>query len=207
MRISELAREAGVSVPTAKFYLREGLLQGGRRTAVNQATYDESHVRRLRLIRALREVGGLDLRTISAIVAAIDDPRLSRHQVFGVVQHALGRITGKRATQEVGATRPEVDRFVDGLGWRVTADSPARDDLAEALAALRRLGRTDGVEVFTPYAAAAREMAAWEVASIPQDEPLARSVERLVVGTIIYEAAFAALRRLAHEDRSATVAT
>src|SRR5688572_8717503 len=63
--------------------------------------------------------------------------------------------------------------------------------IAEALGALTRLGRTDGVDAFAPYADAARSMADWEVRAIPADEPLARSVERVVVGTVIYERAFA----------------
>ena len=49
MRISELAAVTGVTIPTIKFYLREGLLPSGVARAANQADYDETHVRRLRL--------------------------------------------------------------------------------------------------------------------------------------------------------------
>ena len=47
MRISDLSRASGVTIPTIKFYLREGLLPSGDRTARNQATYEAAHVRRL----------------------------------------------------------------------------------------------------------------------------------------------------------------
>ena len=47
MRIAELSRRSGVSVPTIKYYLREGLLAAGERTGPNQARYDEAHLRRL----------------------------------------------------------------------------------------------------------------------------------------------------------------
>jgi len=59
MRIGELARRSGVSIPTIKYYLREGLLPPGAATAPNQASYGEEHLHRLRLIRALLDVGGL----------------------------------------------------------------------------------------------------------------------------------------------------
>ena len=53
MRIAELSRDSGVPVPTIKYYVREGLLPPGELTSPNQAQYDASHLRRLRLIRAL----------------------------------------------------------------------------------------------------------------------------------------------------------
>ena len=39
MRISELSARTGVPVATIKYYLREGLLPEGERTAPTQATY------------------------------------------------------------------------------------------------------------------------------------------------------------------------
>ena len=76
MRISDLSHATGVPVPTIKFYLREGILPFGRGIATNQAEYGEDHVRRLRLIRALAEVGGLPLATVRDVLGAVDDPKL-----------------------------------------------------------------------------------------------------------------------------------
>jgi len=53
MRISALATAAGLPLATVKYYLREGLLHPGVASSATQASYDEAHVRRLRLIRAL----------------------------------------------------------------------------------------------------------------------------------------------------------
>jgi DNA-binding transcriptional MerR regulator len=53
MRISELSSHTEIPVATIKFYLRENLLHEGVRTAATQSQYDQSHVARLRLIRAL----------------------------------------------------------------------------------------------------------------------------------------------------------
>jgi len=48
-----------VSTATIKYYLREGLLRPGEAVGATQASYDEGHVERLRLIRVLREVGDI----------------------------------------------------------------------------------------------------------------------------------------------------
>ena len=59
MRISELAEVSGVPLATVKYYLREGLLPPGRSVTARLSEYDDEHLRRLRLLRALREVGGV----------------------------------------------------------------------------------------------------------------------------------------------------
>jgi DNA-binding transcriptional MerR regulator len=207
MRISELTRQTDVPVPTIKYYLREGLLPAGRQTAPNQADYGDDHVRRLRLIRTLREIGGLDIGRIRRVVSAIEDPGLTRHELFGVVEEARTPPPATGATADDGRdARAAVDRFIAELGWQVRPDAAARAELADTLVALRHLGRGDGTDVFRPYAEAAGRMAAWEVASIPTSEPSSVAVERMVVGTVVFGAVFDALRRLAHEHYSATQA-
>ena len=204
VRISELSRGAGLPLATVKYYLREGLLRGGRATAPNQAEYDESHVHRLRLIRTLRDVGGLEIDRIRRVLAAIDDESLSRHDLFGAA--TLARETGRRAapTEAWRRAREEVDAFLEDLGWQVRPDAAARDELAGALAGLRNLGRDVGTEVLRPYAAAADRLAAWEVRTISPSESRTVAVEQMVVGTIVFGVVFDALRRLAHEHHSAT---
>jgi len=61
LRISQLSAQTSVPVATVKFYLREKLLHDGVRTSATQAQYDESHVARIRLIRALMGPGGLSV--------------------------------------------------------------------------------------------------------------------------------------------------
>lgn len=207
MKISELSRASGLPVPTVKYYLREGLLPAGAPTAPNQAEYGEAHVRRLRLIRTLREVGGLKIERIRRVIAAIEDQAMSRHDLFGVAERALESArTSAEIADDTGQARAEVDRFVEELGWQVRPDAAARQELADALAGLRRLGRDYGTEVLRPYAEAADRMAAWEVSAIPTSEPRSVAVERMVVGSIVFGAIFGALRRLAHEHHSATLA-
>jgi DNA-binding transcriptional MerR regulator len=205
VRISELSRAAGVSIPTLKYYLREGLLPPGRRTtAPNQAEYTEEHLRRLYLIRTLAEIGGLRLRDIRAVLDAIDDDRLPIHDLLGVAHHALGPPESEEDQSPVAAqSRAEVDRFLAERGWRVSAEAPARRALARALATLRLMGRDGDSKVLEPYARAADRLASREVATVGQEQTRAEAVEQVVVGTVVFEAALVALRRLAQEHHSA----
>jgi DNA-binding transcriptional MerR regulator len=57
MLMAELSRSSGVPVATIKYYLREGLLPPGAATSATRAEYDEAHLRRLRLTRALEDPG------------------------------------------------------------------------------------------------------------------------------------------------------
>jgi DNA-binding transcriptional MerR regulator len=116
MRISEPSTASGVPIPTIKFYLREGLLSQGL-VAPNQAEYREEHLRRLRLIRALAEVGGIPLGTVREVLQAVDDPTLPMHEALGTAHQALGPDLGQEDDPAVAEARAEVDRFLEELGW------------------------------------------------------------------------------------------
>jgi DNA-binding transcriptional MerR regulator len=202
--MAELSVASGLPVPTIKYYLREGLLPAGTRTGPNRAEYDGDHLHRLRLIRALVEVGDLPLATVRSILTAIDDPTLPMHSVLGVAHRALAlRGAEPDPSPELDAARAELDAFLERLGWRVGHDAPARAELAQALATLRQLGWSVDARVFARYARAADRLAAWELEQTPSDTTRERTVERAVVGTVIFEAALVALRRLAQEHHSA----
>jgi DNA-binding transcriptional MerR regulator len=203
MRISELSRASGVPIPTLKYYLRERLLPAGTQTAPNQADYSDEHVRRLRLIRVLTEVGGLSLREVGAVLDAIDDDSRSTHELLGVAHRALGpHSQGEYGRADFEKARTEVDRFLAELGWRVGAEAPAREVLAGALVTLWRMGRRTDVRAFEPYARAVEGLAAREVGTVEVPASRAELIEGLVIGTVVFEAALVALRRLAQEHHS-----
>jgi DNA-binding transcriptional MerR regulator len=204
VRISELERESGVPVATIKYYLREGLLHRGAATASNQAEYDASHVKRLRLIRVLLDVGHLSIADVAAVAEALEDEDLPLHHVVGVAQYALGPHANEPDHHEMQRALDEVDDFLARRRWRVFPDAPSRRTLAEALVALRRLGWAEGTDAFEHYADVASELASWELDQIPltSGSP-STAVESVVIGTVVFEAVLAALRRLAHEDHSA----
>jgi DNA-binding transcriptional MerR regulator len=204
MKMAELSRMAEVPVPTIKYYVREGLLPSGVPTAPNQAEYGDDHVRRLRLIRVLKEVGDVSVAQIRKVLEAIDAEEVSMHEVLGQAHHALGPIREPAVvSDELRQAKDDVDRFIADLGWRVSAEAPARWTLAEALLALRRLCGAGGPEVFAPYAEVAERIAAAELGQGPPGDSRAETVEWMVIGTVVYEAALAALRRLAQEHHSA----
>ena len=68
-KISDLARETGVSAATIKFYMREGLLPAPTlKTGRNMAYYDRSFVDRIRIIKELQQKRFLPLDIIKAIL-------------------------------------------------------------------------------------------------------------------------------------------
>ena len=73
MKIAELSQRTGAPVATVKYYLREGLLPAGAPTAVNQADYDDAHVRRVKLVRALVEVGRMTIAEVRQVLDAVGD--------------------------------------------------------------------------------------------------------------------------------------
>jgi len=206
MRISELSAVSRVSLPTVKFYLREGLLAPGDARAVNQAEYGDDHLRRLRLIRALTDVGGLRLRDVGAVLAAIDDEELPLHDLLGVAQYALGpgEVNGSHPpSDERSEATGDVDGLVSRMGWDVNGAAPARRSLATAIVTLRELGWDVSVDGLLRYARAVDQLAAEEVASVPEQGSRGQIVEHMVVGTVVFEAILGALRRLAQEHHSA----
>lgn len=74
-RIADLVRRSGMSRETIHYYLREGLLQEPEKTGRNAALYNDAHVRRLSLIRSLREEHLLSLKAIKGLLA--DQAQLS----------------------------------------------------------------------------------------------------------------------------------
>ncbi|MFI6389368.1 MerR family transcriptional regulator [Nonomuraea sp. NPDC050547] len=202
MRISELSAESGVALPTIKYYLREGLLHPGEQRSATRADYDDTHLRRLRLIRALLEVGKLPVASIKKIIEAVDDESLPVHTMLGTAHYALApEVSPAEPGDELEAARAEVDRVVAEHGWRVLPDAPPRAELAEILLRMRSLGMKPDL---APYAEAAdRIVREFEMATIPFDGPRDAAVEALVLGTVLYGKAFDALRRLAQESESA----
>ncbi|MGR6922891.1 MerR family transcriptional regulator [[Actinomadura] parvosata] len=201
MRISELSSKSGVAIPTIKYYLREGMLHQGEQTAATRAEYDETHLRRLRLIRALLDVGRLSVASIKKIVAAVEDESMPVHQMLGTAHWALSPAVEPEPGEEWQAARAEVDAFVKDLGWDVHPGAPTRDELAQTLIRMRQLG----VPVdLAPYVEVVRKLVSEvEMRAIPFDGPRDAAVEALVLGTVLYGRALDTLRRMAQESESA----
>ncbi|WP_131739999.1 MerR family transcriptional regulator [Actinomadura roseirufa] len=203
MQISELSDRSGLTVQTIKFYIREGLLPKGSAVSATRSEYGRTHLERLRLISALREVGDLPVAAIQQIIAAIEDDGVSLHDLFGTTQYAIGPHVAAPHDPNWRAAREDVDALVRELGWNVTDRAPARDLLAHTFVALRRLGFPITLTDLRPYVRAATEVAEHEIGRVAGDAPRARTVHSLLVSTVLYEQVLTALHRLAQEDASA----
>lgn len=197
VRISQLAEAADVPVATVKFYLRERLLHEGRLISATQATYDDSHLRRLRLIRALAGSAGLSIAGIREVLAAVDDPPESGHDLLGIAHHAVTPHVENDV--DVAGARELMAR----LGWDAAACDP--DTLAVLAGSLNALEAADfhlEPDVLDSYARSMMQLARTEIAGVPTDsvESAARYV---VLGTVLVEPLLLALRRLAQQRASA----
>lgn len=209
MRISELARTSGVPVPTIKYYVREGLLAPGVKTGATQAVYDDHHVQRLRLIRALREGAGLSVERVGEIVRIIDAPLepvtpTTLIVALGTALAALPPDVGVDGSADSDANDGAGDaisaQLIARVGLEVERGTPARRQLDRALRAVADAGLPTDAQRLDRYAAAMSDLAAAEIAEMP-DEP-GEMLAYAVLGTALYEPVLLALRRLAHEHHA-----
>jgi DNA-binding transcriptional MerR regulator len=199
MWIAELSRQTDVPVATIKYYLREGLLPAGEAVGATRARYDESHVRRLRLIRALVEAGGLSLARVRDVLTAVDEESRQIHDVLGAAHSAL-------LPEKLEATPESLDRVNQLLadhGWQVDEKAPDRTLLAGALDALERVGYHLDSTLLESYLMAAEQVGDADVAHLPSGDRAA-TVEATVLITALGGPVLLALRRLAQQNASAS---
>jgi DNA-binding transcriptional MerR regulator len=189
LRIAELSDKSGLPIATIKFYRREGLLPPGRSVRCNQVEYSNHHLFRLRLIRALVEIGALPLPAIRNLIEAIDDPERP--------SSPPPRRTPMRGARWTRA-REDLLQLLATNGWRVRGEAEELDTVADVLSTFDELGHDLPPDLLAGYVRLARETVAVEMR-------LVRSARRtpippLVQIGVFYEKLFGALRRLARED-------
>lgn len=189
MRIAQLSEATGVPVATIKHYLREGLLPAGERTSRTQATYDEGHARRIRLIRALTDAGLTTARTRRAL-QVVDEPPASMAELLGGAMHG-----------ECLAAPERSEALMARLGWEVPTGLGAFAELEQALARLDQVGFAIPDERMREIASGVDAIAAVEIAAVPTESPEA-AVEYAVVGTELVGPLILALRKVAHARHS-----
>jgi DNA-binding transcriptional MerR regulator len=207
MRIAELSRISGVPVPTIKYYLREGLLPAGELTSPNQADYGDQHLHRLRLIRALVDLGQVPVAGVKRIIEALDSDSLSLHDQIGRAHRAITPQPQLTASTEVRAeAAAQVDELIRSRGWTVDPDAPALTTLIETVAAFRTLDQDHLAGFLDSYADAVEKFTELEVAAVTSraDRTTPDQIaESVVIGTILGETLISALRLLAQESISA----
>ncbi|MEU9850618.1 MerR family transcriptional regulator [Streptomyces sp. NPDC047985] len=209
MRLAELSERSGVSASTIKYYLREGLLQPGHRVTATQAAYGEEHLRRLRLVRALIQIGKVPVAVAREVIAAAEDASLDHHMRLGAAARALPHGPGPAEEDEddeaTGIARRSVEALLEQLDWHCTHEdaSPALGTLVASVAALVRLGYPCDTAHLLSYGRIAAELAVADLDVVEEQPTAAGQIEAAVALTVLYEPVLLSLRRLAHVQESA----
>src|SRR5215207_1992457 len=167
MRIAELSRTSGVPVPTIKYYLREGLLPAGELSSPNQADYGDHHLRRLRLIRALIDLGQVPVARVKDILEGLDSDDLNLHDQIGRAHRAITPQRRLAASAEARAeAAAQVDELIRSRGWTVEPEAPALTTLIETVAAFHTLDQDHLAGFLDSYAEAVEKVTELEVAAV-----------------------------------------
>lgn len=174
LKIGELARRAGVSVATIKFYLREGLLAPTKKSGRTMSWYDAALVHRIRAIKELQQRQYLPLDVIRDSLAgdaeAVDDVAAAE-AIAGVLTRHRGTRSRTRAELIArGASARELD-LLAATGLAIPSGPDQRytgDDLAllSTLGTARRAGLSAEMlpfEIMNDYLAALRALVAVEL--------------------------------------------
>ena len=204
MRVGELSKATGVPVPTIKYYLREGLLPPGELSSPNQASYDDSHVRRLRLIRALIELAQVPVAQVKEILESLDSDAVPLHEQIGRAHRALTPTRKQAASEEARVTAAaQVNELIARRGWSVEPDAPALTTLIDTVATLRTLGQDFLADFLDEYADAVERFTELEIEAVTTRPTRDQLAESVVIGTILGETLISSLRLLAQESISA----
>ena len=103
MKVSELARRAGIAPSAVRFYETAGVLEPARRQPNGYRDYDEVDLCRLRLVVALRGLG-LDLGESGRLASMCAAGRCDE-----MGTNLSDRLTERR--QEIAAARAELDHL------------------------------------------------------------------------------------------------
>ena len=109
LTIGELARRAGVKVPTIRYYEGMGLLRPIERTTGNQRRYDRSGLDRLRFIKHARDLG-FSLENIRLMLSLQDQPEQSCAKAADIATAQRAQ-TGRKIAQLM-ALQAELDRII-----------------------------------------------------------------------------------------------
>jgi len=140
MSIGVLARQAGCTVPTIRYYEEIGLLPAGPRTDAGRRVYGTAAVRRLSFIRRCRDFG-FSIEQVRELVGLVDEPDRPCTEVRDVAARHLQQLREKLA--ELQALERSLSAVVCGCDT-ACAGGPAVDctileDLSAASAAAKPL--------------------------------------------------------------------
>jgi len=108
--IGVIARQAGCTVPTIRYYEEVGLLPAAPRTDGGQRHYGPAALRRLTFIRRCREFG-FSIEQVRELVGLVDEPERPCTEVRAIAAGHLDEVRKKLA--ELQALEGSLARFVE----------------------------------------------------------------------------------------------
>lgn len=193
--MSELSERSGVPVATVKYYLREGLLPPGEAVGATRAVYYESHVHRLRLIRALVDIAGLGLDRVREVLAVVDD---GSSDLMATIGAAHMQLSSPPATAPSAESRQRVADLVRRKRWHADPEASHATALAAALDTAALAGQPMSEATLEVYATAAADVARRDLSTTPRRDAQ-DATAYAVIGTLVNEPILVSLRRMAHE--------
>ena len=91
MKIGQLASQTGTPVETIRYYEREGLLPGSKRTEGNYRVYDLTHATRLSFIRHCRSLD-MTLDEIRVLLKLKDHPHENCSEANALLDEHIGHV-------------------------------------------------------------------------------------------------------------------
>ncbi|WJD96977.1 MerR family transcriptional regulator [Streptomyces antimycoticus] len=207
MRLAELSERSGVPTATIKYYLRERLLPPGERITATTSEYGEEHLRRLRLVRSLIQVGRMPVATAREVLEAAEDESLSQNTRMGAAVWALPHGPEPDGDDpHATRAREQVDTVLRRMDWSYGQElgdtSPAYRMLVAAIASLDRLGYPHDTEHLLVHARLAGELAVADLDLVETYDTPPERIEAVVALTVLYEPVLLSLRRLAQTEES-----
>jgi len=110
MRIKELEIKSGVPRTTIHFYLRQGLLHPPRKTGRTMAYYDNSHIRRLKLIQVLKKDARMPISVLKEQIGAKDTGTVSIPPEFNPLHNGYDAAKPVTTNKEKEQKRKDIIR-------------------------------------------------------------------------------------------------
>jgi DNA-binding transcriptional MerR regulator len=127
LTIGALAKEAGVKVPTIRYYEQIGLLEVPPRTGGQQRRYDPEAVRRLNFIRHSRELG-FEINDIRELLSLSAQPNIPCEHADKITARHLDAVDLR--IKQLTALRKELKRMLDDCHGGCVAECRVIDSLS-----------------------------------------------------------------------------
>ncbi|MEU3856629.1 transcriptional regulator [Streptomyces sp. NPDC028722] len=179
------------------------------REFLGQARYPsrwEDHLRRLRLVRALIQIGGVPVAAAREVIAAAEDESLDHHLRLGGGDPGAALRRGPAGDDPaVETARRSVETLLERLGCScgpaLDLLDPAHRRLVDSVAALVRLGHPCDTEHLLPYGRLAAQLAVTDLDMIEEQPTATGQIEGAVALTVPYAPVLLSLRRMARRSR------